>query len=385
MRGDSLLMNRKKTWRQRVLVVIMALSVFCSTTIFDVDVLAKDSAARFTVSDANVAPGDTVCVSITLYENPGLVATLIRVNYDKSVLTLTGIENGTVFDEAVFTHGNDLSVSPYTMMWEDSLAAENYTTTGTLATLVFTVAASAQPGTVPITLAVDAGSTYNVNLDDVPFAIQNGSVKVLGQESVDGRFSVSCDEVRPGDSIQVTISADSNPGIVAALLKISYDKSFLTLTNVENGTVFGAAAFTQGNDFSTVPYVLLWEDSLSASNYTSTGVLATLTFTVNDDSPCGETTIILNYDADSTFNSVLNNVPFEVTNGTVLVRLPGDADEDGAVDLQDVVVITRWLAGGWNVTINETNSDVNRDGVVDLKDAVLIRRFLAGGWNVVLR
>lgn len=68
----------------------------------------------------------------------------------------------------------------------------------------------------------------------------------------------------------------------------------------------------------------------------------------------------------------------------IQVVCSGDADEDGYVTLQDVVVIVRWLAGGWNVTINEMNSDVNRDGEINLKDAVLIRRYLAD-WDVILK
>ena len=32
----------------------------------------------------------------------------------------------------------------------------------------------------------------------------------------------------------------------------------------------------------------------------------------------------------------------------------------------------------------EEDADVNADGVSDLKDVVLIRRFLAGGWDVTL-
>ena len=55
------------------------------------------------------------------------------------------------------------------------------------------------------------------------------------------------------------------------------------------------------------------------------------------------------------------------------------------IDLKDITIITRWLAGGWNVTINESNADVNADGIVDLTDVVLIRRFLAGGWHVTLK
>ncbi|MBQ7547744.1 MAG: RICIN domain-containing protein [Clostridia bacterium] len=63
----------------------------------------------------------------------------------------------------------------------------------------------------------------------------------------------------------------------------------------------------------------------------------------------------------------------------------GDADGDGDIGLKDVVQISRYLAGGWDVTIDEAAADVNKDGVVNLKDAVLLRRYLAGGWDVVLK
>ena len=70
---------------------------------------------------------------------------------------------------------------------------------------------------------------------------------------------------------------------------------------------------------------------------------------------------------------------------TAKVRLAGDANSDGSVDLRDAAVITRHLAGGWNVTIDTSNADVNGDKIVDLKDVALVRRYLAGGWNVTLQ
>ena len=75
-----------------------------------------------------------------------------------------------------------------------------------------------------------------------------------------------------------------------------------------------------------------------------------------------------------------------ITNAVMTVdwHLPGDADLDGEVDLADVAVLTRFLAGGWDVTVNIDNCDVNGDHALDLKDVILIRRFLAGGWDVTL-
>ena len=65
--------------------------------------------------------------------------------------------------------------------------------------------------------------------------------------------------------------------------------------------------------------------------------------------------------------------------------ISGDANEDGKVDLKDVILIRRCIAGGWDVKLNEINADVNDDSVVDLKDVIFIRRYIAGGWDVVLK
>ena len=47
-------------------------------------------------------------------------------------------------------------------------------------------------------------------------------------------------------------------------------------------------------------------------------------------------------------------------------------------------MLSRYVAGGYNVTVDEINADVNRDNQIDMKDAILIKRYLVGGWGVVL-
>ena len=63
----------------------------------------------------------------------------------------------------------------------------------------------------------------------------------------------------------------------------------------------------------------------------------------------------------------------------------GDINGDETIDLKDVVLLRRYIAGGWNAEVDEAIADLNDDGAVDLKDAVLLRRYVAGGWNVTLK
>lgn len=326
-------------------------------------------------------------VAIRIRNNPGLIALRLLVSFDTSVMTLTGVEDGGLFGDGNAYFGNDYADNPYVLMWKDALSQSNHTSDGILAVLTFVVSENAVEGQTEITLSLDEESTFNVDLNAVDIEVQNSAITVAEAEEPQGTPTISIESVvgTVGDAVHVPITIQGNPGLIAAQISIFYDTSILALIGVEDGCLFGEDNAYFGHDLSGVPYTLLWEDALASHNHTGNGTLAVLEFEVLRPASAGETEIQLQYEPDSTFNINLQDVSCQVVSGTVSIRFPGDADEDGEVTLQDVAVITRWLAGGWNVTINETNSDVNRDEEINLKDVVLIRRFLAGGWNVVLR
>lgn len=60
----------------------------------------------------------------------------------------------------------------------------------------------------------------------------------------------------------------------------------------------------------------------------------------------------------------------------------GDLNDDGIVDMRDVTLLRRYVAG-WDIDVNVENGDVNADGIVDMKDITLLRRYVAG-WDVTL-
>ena len=141
----------------------------------------------------------------------------------------------------------------------------------------------------------------------------------------------------------------------------------LTLTH-ENGVMPTASA----EDLSAIPYGT--EITLTAPDADG----CTFAGWYEGDTLCtteAEYTFTVTKDAELTAKYEL--VP--------AVRIPGDANDDGEVDLVDVILIRRYLAGGWNISINLSNADVDGDGEVTQTDVVLIRRYLAGGWNVQLQ
>ena len=65
------------------------------------------------------------------------------------------------------------------------------------------------------------------------------------------------------------------------------------------------------------------------------------------------------------------------------VRRPGDANDDGDVDISDALVVLQYSVG-WGVSINHANADADGDGAVTIADALLILQY-AVGWDVELK
>ena len=67
----------------------------------------------------------------------------------------------------------------------------------------------------------------------------------------------------------------------------------------------------------------------------------------------------------------------------VTTRTPGDADNNGTVNINDVLLIQQYIAQ-WSVSINTRNADVNGDMLININDVLLIQQSIAG-WGVTLK
>lgn len=72
----------------------------------------------------------------------------------------------------------------------------------------------------------------------------------------------------------------------------------------------------------------------------------------------------------------------KVKNESISTAVIGDLNGDGNVNLKDVTILRRYIAGGWDVAADINAADLNGDGNVNLKDVTILRRYIAGGWNV---
>ncbi len=200
---------------------------------------------------------------------------------------------------------------------------------------------------------------------------------------VDGAaITVGSASVTAGKTITIPVDIQKNPGIVSMTLKVAYDTSVLTLVGVEDTGLMPGEMHT-----STYisPYTLTWENDTVRENYTVSGTLVNLTFTVSETAEPGEYSIKVTTPVDGIYNYDGENVDFYMVNGCVTVRdyIVGDVNGDGAVTNKDRLLLARYLAAwdGYDLSkIDQNAADINCDGAITNKDRLYLARHLAA-WD----
>ena len=181
-------------------------------------------------------------------------------------------------------------------------------------------------------------------------------------------------EAKSGSTVRVTIDIQNNPGVLGAVLTIEYDPA-LALVGAEAGGAWSSLVFTPAGSYSN-PCNFVWDGVDTAD--TGDGTLLVLTFEVPANVTVGT---IYNINASYTDGNVVDEnvepIDLEIDNGSIVViSTIGDVNRDGIVDVADVVTLRRYLAGGYNVEIDEEAADMNQDGQISVPDIVLLRRYL---------
>ena len=137
------------------------------------------------VSTTEGSAGDTVSVTVSLPENPGIVSAKVKVLYDTTVLKLVSYEAGN-FSAGGYSWG-ELGKEYFIVNWCDAINPDN--TADLLATLNFEILEGAADGFTAITL--------EFSCEDDMF---NAADETVWFEAVDGGIEIVTAPVIPGDA-----------------------------------------------------------------------------------------------------------------------------------------------------------------------------------------
>ena len=331
------------------------------------NVFAIDS-GRIQVGSASVSAGEIFTLPITIEENPGIAAFSLNLSYDASKLELLGVGDGGILGTSTFVSGDNLTKIPYILNWDD-LSAENNSRTGTVATLSFK-AKDGAAGNTEVSVSVNQKSTYNINLEEVAFETVSGTVSITVDEDAP---AIIADTVSgyTGDTVDVPIRIQNNPGIAALSLNVSYDRTKLKLLDAKDGEILGSSAFLASNDPTRIPFILNWDD-LSTENNTGNGIVAALKFEVLAAE--GDAAVGITVNQRSTYDVDLEEVVFAVTNGAVQIDKPGTTTTLTSTTTNTTTTITEITAA----STQSTTTTVSETTVAHLNYAAIVIDTVSG-------
>lgn len=124
-----------------------------------------------TVSSATTKPGDTVVLSVTMKNNPGINTFSLGFSYDSNKLSLVDVKPSSKL-------GGQF-VYKKKAVW---LNSKDSTYNGEIMTLKFKVSKSAS-GNAKVNLTYSPGDISNYNEQDVDFWIEAGTIKITSDGS----------------------------------------------------------------------------------------------------------------------------------------------------------------------------------------------------------
>ena len=123
-----------------------------------------------------------------------------------------------------------------------------------------------------------------------------------------------------GNTVSIAVYVANNPGVWGMDVIVSYDRAIMTLSKVTNGEIFDSSELTPGNINS--PNYILSYSSNGFDNNTKSGVLATITFSINESTAAGKYTVGISYTEGNIIDCESKDVAFDTVNGSVTVEAP---------------------------------------------------------------
>lgn len=159
-------------------ILLSVLLLLCSVPLVGADTLAPD-APCFVVSKEEAKAGETVNVTVSAINNPGIVSTKVWVSFDTAVLKLQGCQDGEFGAGYSYTElGLANEKGRLAINWCNTIEPDNTSTW--LATLTFEVLTDAAYGPSALNIEFSCeDDVFNYDWETVEFAPVHGEVYVL--------------------------------------------------------------------------------------------------------------------------------------------------------------------------------------------------------------
>lgn len=200
--------------------------------------------------------------------------------------------------------------------------------------------------------------------------------------------AVSADSVTgaAGGTVTVPIRVTGNRGFTNFGIALDYDREQLELVSLQTagktpylcGTAAAANPQWTGSDGKTYGYVTAALEEAAAED----GILFTATFRLSETfAGTAEIRPVVQYmRSNQRLLSVFDEIPVETAAGTVSTVLVGDFDQNGQVDVFDVMGLYAAVSGNTDFTEEDLASlDVNGDGGIDVFDVMALYAIVTGG------
>ena len=370
-------------------------------------IAAAEGAVEIAFTQRETKAGATqVQVGVDMSNNPGLVTATIPVTWNNDVLHLVNvIPSEDILSAGWIGMGMDeyKSNGTYYLAWDNDLAEADFTTeVGCLAELVFDIVDPSKDTETTLAFDMDdpIANVMNFDMEDLRETVTvnaaNGTVSVAAEAGGDNpvvdpdAFAIAVNDsvVRIGETLTVELIVENNPGTLGAEIMVSYPEVFTLIDAVpgtsDEGKNIGFGSFTMtpaGNKVS--PFKLSYDGQDADS---SNGVIATLTFELAESIEVGEYDIVIDSASCVSAGDYSMITPVTV-NGKVTVKsfTYGDVNDDGLINVVDVIMLRRYVATGYDLVNFITDAaDVNDDGLINVVDVIMLRRYVATGYDVVI-
>ena len=144
-----------------------------------IETAKKNEVPSIVISSAEAKQGDTVKISVSIVNNPGVLGMSLTLSYDESVMELVSAENGNAVKDVLDMNHSKTMESGCVFLWDGEKIDSNKIQDGEILNLEFKVLKSAPVGKTQVLLVSDEGGIVNNNLESLELNIENGFINVV--------------------------------------------------------------------------------------------------------------------------------------------------------------------------------------------------------------